>query len=67
MARHSSRRHLRLGARSWHQAALMRYTGNLPGIYFVGPDMLEKKHRHTHIKIALLKVYHKKVKLIITV
>ena len=35
------------------------------GIYFVRPDMLEIKHRHTHMIYALLKVYHRKVKPII--
>jgi hypothetical protein len=27
----------------------MRHVGGLAGIYFVRPDMLEKKHRHTHM------------------
>ena len=28
----------------------MRHTGGLVDIYFVRPDMLEKKHRRTHIE-----------------
>ena len=37
----------------------MRYTrvtqGGLVGIYFVRPDMLEKKHRHTHMLKSAVK------------
>ena len=33
----------------------MRHTGGLVGIYFVRPDMLEKKHRHTHMKQIAVK------------
>ena len=33
----------------------MRHTGGLVGIYFVRPDMLEKKHRHTHIKYIVVR------------
>jgi hypothetical protein len=33
----------------------MRHTRRLVGIYFVRPDMLEKKHRHTHMKQIAVK------------
>jgi hypothetical protein len=36
-------------------ASYMRHTGGLVGIYFVRPDMLEKKHRHTHITQSAVK------------
>ena len=32
----------------------MLYTEGLPGIYFVRPDMLEKKYRHTHIQKSVV-------------
>jgi hypothetical protein len=40
-------------------ASFMRHTcvtqGGLAGIYFVRPDMLEKKHRHTHMTMSAVK------------
>ena len=36
-------------------ASYMRYTGELVDIYFVRPEMLEKKQPHTHMKLSTVR------------